>query len=352
VFWTFEEKRNLLSRQKTSKSKKAAGKKLKKAVGKAAPSRSHKGRKARTPVEFSPSAKGSDSRKSPHGKKQRQARGDAADDAGASSLSFRDAARDAASGRLRDIVELTFGGHETVAPSLSAVVAASPVNRRRVQDVTQPPWRKICDLLIIAADGTPHSGTGWFISPRTLVTAGHCVFVVNPGHPAHGFVRGIRVMPARNGETSAAQSPFGWVEVPREGLRVHPRWVSNRDLGFDYGAIILPPTAPPLGQQVGFFGFGHFRDQDLDESAPVLSGYPDDVPEGTQWAERNLIKELTPTRVFYDIFTSPGQSGSPVFFRNDNRDIACAIHNFGDVTFNSGVRINPDVVAQLNAWRA
>lgn len=339
-----------MARKKTSKSKKAAVKKSKKAAGKAARSRSNASSKSRTPVEFSPSSKGSGPVKPGSGKKRRQERGGASEGEGASAsaLSFRETP-----GRKpRDIAELTFGKREATATSVGrAEGAGSPADRRRVTDVRQPPWRKICDLLILAADGTEHSGTGWFISPRTLVTAGHCVFVVNSGHPAHGMVRGVRVMPARNGENNPAQSLVGWVDVPRDGLRVHPRWANNRDLGFDYGAIILPPSAPPLGERVGFFGYGHFLDRDLDESTPVLSGYPDDVPEGTQWAERNRIKELSATRVFYDIFTASGQSGSPVFFRNNNRDIACAIHNYGEVPLNSGVRINPDVVAQLNAWR-
>lgn len=158
-------------------------------------------------------------------------------------------------------------------------------------------------------------------------------------------------MPARNGETSAAQAPFGWVVVPRQNLQVHPKWANNGDMDFDYGAIILPANAPSLGDQTGFFGYGHFLNQDLDESAPTLSGYPDNVPEGTQWFEINLIKQVTPTRISYDIFTFAGLSGSPLFFRNDNRQIACGIHTFGDVPHNSGVRINPEVIAQLNAWK-
>jgi V8-like Glu-specific endopeptidase len=84
---------------------------------------------------------------------------------------------------------------------------------------------------------------------------------------------------------------------------------------------------------------------------PILSGYPDDVPEGTQWFERNPIKKLTPNRLFYDIFTVRGQSGSPVFFADATKQVACGIHNFGDAPFNSGVRINPAVVSQLNAWK-
>ena len=86
-------------------------------------------------------------------------------------------------------------------------------------------------------------------------------------------------------------------------------------------------------------------------SAPTLSGYPDNVPEGTQWRASNLIKEVEQARVAYKISTSSGQSGSPLFFRNDNRQIACAIHTFGNPPLNSGVRINQQVIAQLNTWK-
>ncbi|HEX7999566.1 MAG TPA: hypothetical protein VF528_14360 [Pyrinomonadaceae bacterium] len=57
------------------------------------------------------------------------------------------------------------------------------------------------------------------------------------------------------------------------------------------------------GAQTGFSGHGHFRDQDLNESAPTLYGYPDNVPDATQWFESSLIKQVMPTRIFYDIFT-------------------------------------------------
>jgi glutamyl endopeptidase len=231
-----------------------------------------------------------------------------------------------------------------------AEVAASPADRIRVADPRQSPWRKVCDLLITARDGGLHTGTAWFISPRTLVTAGHCISVFRPGAPAHGMVSKILVMAARNGETDPSHSAFGWVEVQQTDLRVHDAWRLNGNIDFDFGAIILPPNLP-LGTTVGFFGYGHFPDANLLGTRPTLSGYPDDVPEGTQWFETNPIRQLTPTRLFYDIFTASGQSGSPVFFANATQQVACAIHNFGATPLNSGVRITPPVVAQLNAWR-
>ena len=233
-------------------------------------------------------------------------------------------------------------------------LAVNTADRKQVADTSKSPFSKICDLLITAADGTPHSGTGWFIAPRLLVTAGHCVAVFRPQTPAHGIVNKVLVMPARRGETQPSNSFFGWVEVGRENLRVHQRWLNNGDIDFDFGAIILPPDKP-LGNVVGLFNFQDFPDQSLNGARATLAGYPDNVPEGTQWLETNPIREVTPRRLSYDIFTIGGQSGSPLFFGNSQVQTVCAIHNFGHLNnspFNSGVRINASVIAQLNTWIA
>ena len=261
----------------------------------------------------------------------------------------------------RDIGVLSFGKkaigkkpRKQAPGALGFDLAASTADRKQAPDTQLSPFRKICDLLITAGDGTRHSGTGWFIAPRLVVTAGHCVAVFRPHTPAHGIVNKILVMPARHGETKASDSFFGWVEVGRENLRVHERWLENGDVDFDFGAIILPPDRP-LGNTVGFFGFQDFPDQTLNGAKLTLAGYPDNVPEGTQWFEVNPIREITPRRLSYDIFTIGGQSGSPLFFANNQGQIACAIHNFGHLNgspFNSGVRINASVIARLNTWIA
>ncbi len=262
---------------------------------------------------------------------------------------------------LRDIGFLSFGKKairkKPRTPAAGAgelELAANTADRRQVSDTHESPHRKICDLLITASGGSLHSGTGWFIAPRLVVTAGHCVAVFRPHTPAHGIVRKILVMPARDGETHPSNSFVGWVEVGRENLRVHERWLQNGDIDFDFGAIILPPDKP-LGNKVGFFGFRDFPDESLNGATASLAGYPDNVPEGTQWLETNPIREVTPRRLSYDIFTIGGQSGSPLFFGNSQGQIACGIHNFGHLNnspFNSGVRINASVIAQLNTWIA
>src|SRR5258708_15868341 len=39
------------------------------------------------------------------------------------------------------------------------------------------PWRQICALRIKSQTNRMFVGTGWFIGPKTLATAGHCVFL-------------------------------------------------------------------------------------------------------------------------------------------------------------------------------
>ena len=258
-------------------------------------------------------------------------------------------------GGLTDIGLMSFGKNALrkraakAAGDLGLAMAASVADRKQATDTRLSPFRKICDLVITAGDGSLHSGTAFFIAPRMLLTCGHCLFVFRPGTAAHGPVRKVLVMPARNGETNAAQSLVGWVEVSTENMRVHDRWRLNGDLDFDYGVLILPPDQP-LGAQVGFFNINHFQDQALNGARPTLSGYPDNAPDGTQWFETNSIRQVQPARLLYDIFTFGGQSGSPVFFADNTQQTACAIHNFGNVPFNSGVRITPAVIAQLNEW--
>src|SRR3712207_6082297 len=47
-------------------------------------------------------------------------------------------------------------------------------DRVKITDTGRYPWSAMASLLITARDGSQWIGTGWFISARTLVTAGHC----------------------------------------------------------------------------------------------------------------------------------------------------------------------------------
>lgn len=238
--------------------------------------------------------------------------------------------------QLRDIGEASFG----VPDALPETVHGAD-DRVQIGGTNAYPWRAHASLRITAADNSMWIGTGWFVGPRILVTAGHVVYIKNSGVPGRdGWVKSMVVMPGRNGATlpygSATSSRF-WTVTG---------WANNGDDEYDYGAIIL---REPLGSKTGWFGFGNWSN--LDGVGANISGYPGDKPTGTQWYAGRSVDSATSRKVFYDIDTAGGQSGSAVYRFHDRGRYGVAIHAYGGATVNSGTRINAAVFNNIKAWR-
>jgi V8-like Glu-specific endopeptidase len=241
--------------------------------------------------------------------------------------------------KLRDIGEASFGP-----PPPRAETVHGPDNRVKITTTNVYPWRAHASLLITAADGSGWIGTGWFIGPHTLMTAGHVVYIKNSGVPGRdGWVRSIDVMPGRNGSSL----PYG--KVTSKNFRTVIGWANSGDENFDYGAIIIPTN---LGNTTGWFGFGVFSDSDLTSSVGNISGYPGDKPAGTQWYDAHKIASVNPRKVYYDIDTFGGQSGSGVYRIISGGRYGIAIHAYGGATTNSGTRIVKPVFDNMVAWKA
>lgn len=240
---------------------------------------------------------------------------------------------------LRDIAEASFGP-----PPPQAETVHGPDDRVKITNTAIYPWRAHASLLITARDGSRWIGTGWFIGPHTLMTAGHVVFIKNSGVTGRdGWVRSIDVMPGRNG----ASLPYGTVKS--SNFRSVTGWTNSGDQNFDYGAIIIPTN---LGNTTGWFGFGVYSDADLLASVGNISGYPGDKPEGTQWYDARRIAAVNSRKVYYDIDTAGGQSGSAVYRIINGARYGIAIHAYGGATTNSGTRIVQPVYDNMVAWKA
>lgn len=238
--------------------------------------------------------------------------------------------------KLRDIGEASFGPfQETV---------HLPDDRIQITSTEVYPWRVHASLLITAADNSQWIGTGWFIGPHTLMTAGHVVYIRNSGVPGRdGWVRSILVMPGRNGNSL----PYG--SITSNNFRSVTGWIDWGDWNYDYGAIILPSD---LGNTTGWFGFGVWSDSDLLSSIGNISGYPGDKPSGTQWYDYHQIASVDSRKVYYDIDTYGGQSGSAVYRIINGNRYGIAIHAYGGATTNSGTRIVTPVFNNMLAWKA
>src|SRR5262245_55667773 len=219
-----------------------------------------------------------------------------------------------------------------------------PDDRVQITSTSVYPWRAHASLLITAADNSRWIGTGWFIGPHTLMTAGHVVFIKNSGVPGRdGFVRSIQVMPGRNGSTL----PYG--SVTSTNFRTVNGWANDGSELYDYGAIIIPTE---LGSTTGWFGFGVYDDATLTSSTGNIAGYPGDKPSGTLWYAARTIASVGPRKVYYDIDTAGGQSGSAVYRIVNGSRYAVAVHAYGGAVTNSGTRIVAPVYNNMLAWRA
>jgi V8-like Glu-specific endopeptidase len=228
-------------------------------------------------------------------------------------------------------------------PVMEVVIGTD--DRRIVGNFKDYPWRCIASLRITAKDGTSWLGTGWLVNRRVLLTAGHCVYMADHG----GWPQQIEVIPGRDGDTF----PFGSCNAA--AFRSVNGWVNDGNRDYDYGAILLPENCA-YGDQLGWFGY-QVRDDDNLKSVTVnISGYPGELPQGTlipgrQWFLSGPVKTAETFEFEYDIDTTGGQSGSPVWIMlDDGVRYGVGIHTDGSSAGNSATRITQEVFDNVTNW--
>lgn len=245
------------------------------------------------------------------------------------------------------------GKSESIAPIMETVIGKD--ERERVPDTDHFPWRMICALRMRGPQGTGAIGTGWFIGPRTVITAGHCVFSQTF---FGGWAESVEVIPGLNRrQNGSLLRPFDSSTTTR--MSVLKRWADGDDqeADFDIGCIHLED---PLGDQTGWFGFAALTPDELQGFRVNIAGYPSDRGGGDeQYVSRNRILHVGERRVFYDVDTSGGQSGAPVWIQDDgDPPVAVAIHAYGTgatpsslgLKANSAPRIHPGIFDIFEDW--
>jgi len=224
--------------------------------------------------------------------------------------------------------------------------------RVRILDTELAPWRMICALRLQGPSGAGAIGTGWFIGPKTVVTAGHCVFHT----PSFGgWASSIEVIPGLNGTDSSAR-PYG--SITSSHFSSIDRWMEKEDPDFDIGCIHLDEGK---GNEVGWFGIGALPAEELESYLVNVSGYPGDRGAGNeQYHNRNRILQVTERRLFYEVDTYGGQSGAPVWIHEKEGapPLAVGVHAYGvggtpaalGRVANSAPRIITEVLSKMTEW--
>ncbi|MGH7153698.1 MAG: trypsin-like serine peptidase [Acetobacteraceae bacterium] len=211
--------------------------------------------------------------------------------------------------------------------------------RQRITNTTGVPWRRYAALRIQFPSGATYRGTGFFIGPRALATAGHCVYMRNQG----GWARKIEVIPGCDGSTRPYNS------ATATEFRSTSGWVTNSLPECDYGCIFVP-NGSFGGINLGSFGAAAFDASVLVAQPAVLAGYPGDKPFAQLWGMAQVIKAVSAKTLVYDIDTYGGQSGAPVYIKRNGVRYVVGIHNYGSATGNSATRVTEPVYQRLAAW--
>jgi V8-like Glu-specific endopeptidase len=230
-------------------------------------------------------------------------------------------------------------------------IIGSSDDRIRIHNTEADPWCRICCLIINGPAGRG-VGTGFFVGPRTVITAGHCVHDQQMG----GWAQSIRVIPGRD----ESKEPFSASTAYR--FSSVQQWVENGDPGFDIGVIHLDD---PLGEDVGWFGLAALSAPKLKQYGVNIAGYAGDSKfMGTRLAfHSGQIMQVDTRRIYYDADTWGGTSGAPAIIYPEGdleQPVVVGIHAYGEgatpsllkIEANSAPRILPAVYDLITHWIA
>lgn len=216
-----------------------------------------------------------------------------------------------------------------------------PDDREFVKDISKMPNRAIVFIKSYIDNSRYYSGTGFMIDDYAVLTAAHVITSKNKEEE----IKNVIVHAGYTNENIM----YGTAKVIK--TYVLSEWVKTPSIYYDMTLLIVDN---PIGRVTGKLKLSD--NVKLDDYI-TTSGYPGEENEnikiGHQYYSSGKIVKVTNKNLYYDLDTEGGQSGSPIF--NKNNDVI-AIHTNGfnklnSYKFNLGLRLTSSNIETINEWK-
>lgn len=213
-------------------------------------------------------------------------------------------------------------------------------DRKIVEDINKSPYKSIVSINTYIDESTYYSGTGFMIDDYAVLTAAHVVTSDNKDEDIKKII-----------VNAGYKERKPTIDIARViKIYVMPEWINTQNRNYDMALLILDK---PLGKKIGKL---KIVDKSALNELNTTSGYPakknKNIRIGNQYFTSGKIVYITQNKLYYNLDTEGGQSGSPIF--NTNNDVI-AIHaagflNNSDYKFNIGVRLSSDKIKKIKQW--
>lgn len=205
-----------------------------------------------------------------------------------------------------------------------------------------------------------YGGSGTLVGPRHILTAAHNVF----SRDTKKWASKILVRVALDGK----YLPFDQQKAVR--VYTYRKWVNELDPSYDSADydMALVVLDRDIGIRVGWYGLAYLPQIAFGEERHLcIAGYPKEV-KGTDhsthetdkvgefrkmWRMSHKMNFIAPEKLYYDIDTSSGQSGSSIWYEEGDKRYIVGVHAYGQEKLgegNFGVRITKGKFNDLVNW--